>query len=266
LKASRRTILQQQLARAVDLGEIEVHYQPIVDLRTGATTSLEALARWRHPERALVPPDVFIPIAEETGAILAIGREVLDQACMTVQRWRCELPAQDDLGVAVNVSVRQVLAGCLVDDVLEALQVSGLPPSRLTLEITESMMLEESERVATEFARLKRLGVRIAVDDFGAGYSSLGFLLGVDADVLKIDRTLLDFDTLRDGSLVQAISDLGHTLGLTVVVEGVETPEHLARARQALCDCAQGYHFAQPMVRDDVPGYLANAVSTLSSR
>jgi diguanylate cyclase (GGDEF)-like protein/PAS domain S-box-containing protein len=256
VRAAQRTSLQQELARAVEAGDIEVHYQPIVDLRTFRPISVEALARWRGPDGSLVPADVFVPIAEETGAIMEIGRVVLRQACHAVQRWRATLPDHADLGVAVNVSVHQVLSGRLYDDVVEALRDSGLAPSTLTLEIIESTAIEDSERVAAEFARLQDIGVRIAVDDFGAGYSSLGFLIGLDADTLKIDRTILEFDATRRGSLVAAIAELGRTLGLTVVVEGVETPEHLAWARQAACDAAQGYHFSTPLPAADVPRFL----------
>jgi diguanylate cyclase (GGDEF)-like protein/PAS domain S-box-containing protein len=256
VRASRRISLQQQLARAVELGEIGVHYQPIIDLKTSRPTTLEALARWRRPDRSLVPADVFIPIAEETGAIVEIGREVLRQACHAVQLWRRTVPGHSDLGVAVNVSVHQVLSGRLVEHVSEALKDSGIPPSALTLEITESTALEDPDRVAAEFALLRRLGVRIAVDDFGSGYSSLGFLMRLTVDVLKIDSTLLDFDTTRRGSLVTAVAELGRTLGLTVVVEGVETPDHLARAFEAACDAAQGYHFSRPLAFEDVPGFF----------
>jgi Amt family ammonium transporter len=256
VRASRRISLQQQLARAVDLGEIEVHYQPIIDLRTSRPTTLEALARWRRPDRSVVPADVFIPIAEETGAIIEIGREVLRQACHAVQLWRRTVPGHADLGVAVNVSAHQVLSGRLVEHVAEALEDSGMPPSALTLEITESTALEDPDRVAAEFALMRRLGVRIAVDDFGSGYSSLGMLMRLTVDVLKIDSTLLDFDTTRQGSLVTAVAELGRTLGLTVVVEGVETPDHLARAFEAACDAAQGYHFSRPLAFVDVPGFF----------
>ena len=256
VRASRRISLQQQLARAVDLAEIEVHYQPIIDLKTSRPTTLEALARWRRPDRSVVPADVFIPIAEETGAIIDIGREVLRQACHAVQLWRRTVPGHSDLGVAVNVSAHQVLSGHLVEHVAEALEDSGMPPSALTLEITESTALEDPDRVAAEFALLRRLGVRIAVDDFGSGYSSLGMLMRLTVDVLKIDSTLLDFDTTQQGSLVTAVAELGRTLGLTVVVEGVETPDHLERAFEAACDAAQGYHFSRPLAFEDVPGFF----------
>ena len=152
--------------------------------------------------------------------------------------------------------MHQVLSGRLVEHVAEALNDSGMPPSALTLEITESTALEDPDRVAAEFARLRRLGVRIAVDDFGSGYSSLGFLMRLTVDALKIDRTLLDFDTTRRGSLVTAVAELGRTLGLTVVVEGVETPDHLARAFEAACDAAQGFHFSRPLAFEDVPGFF----------
>jgi diguanylate cyclase (GGDEF)-like protein/PAS domain S-box-containing protein len=256
VRALRRISLQQQVARAVDLGEIEVHYQPIIDLKTSRPTTLEALARWRRPDRSVVPADVFIPIAEQTGAIIEIGREVLRQACHAVQLWRRTVPDHSDLGVAVNVSAHQVLSGRLVEHVAEALEDSGLPPSALTLEITESTALEDPDRVAAEFALLRSLGVRIAVDDFGSGYSSLGMLMRLTVDVLKIDSTLLDFDTTRQGSLVTAVAELGRTLGLTVVVEGVETPDHLARAFEAACDAAQGYHFSRPLAFGDVPSFF----------
>ena len=204
----------------------------MIDLGTGRPSMLEALARWRRPGQPAVPADVFIALAEESGAINKIGLEVLRRACEAAERWR-KLPGYHDLGIAVNVSVHQVLAGRLADHVVEVLRETGLPPSRLTLEITESAALGDSDRVAAEFARLQAMGVCIAVDDFGAGYSSLGLLMSLDVDALKIDRSLLDFDTTRRGSLVMAIAELGHTLGLKVVAEGVETAQHLQRAREA---------------------------------
>jgi diguanylate cyclase (GGDEF)-like protein/PAS domain S-box-containing protein len=256
IKASHRTRLQQELARAVERHEIEVAYQPIIDLHTQRPTVLEALARWRRPGKPPVPADVFIALAEESGAINKIGPEVLRQACFAAQGWR-HLPGYADLGIAVNVSVHQILAGQLVDEVVEVLRDSGLPAERLTLEITESAALGDSDRVAEEFARLQAMGVQIAVDDFGAGYSSLGLLTSLDVDSLKIDRSLLDFDTTRRGSLVMAIAELGHTLGLRVVAEGVETPGHLHRAREACCDAVQGFHLSRPLDGSAVAGFLA---------
>ena len=255
IEASHRTRLQQELARAVERGEIAVTYQPIIDLRSRRPVLLEALARWRRPGQPGVPADVFIPLAEESGAINKIGVEVLRQACHAAQGWR-QLPGYADLGVAVNVSVHQILSGNLLDRVVEVLDGSGLPASGLALEITESAALGDCDLVAREFAALQTMGVRIAVDDFGAGYSSLGLLTSLDVDTLKIDRSLLDFDTTRRGSLVMAIAELGHTLGLRVVAEGVETPGHLHRAREACCDAVQGFHLSRPLEAGAVTSFL----------
>ncbi|MCO1656715.1 putative bifunctional diguanylate cyclase/phosphodiesterase [Pseudonocardia humida] len=255
-RASRRTSMQQELAEAVELGQIEAHFQPIIDLQTLRPTTLEALARWRPDGRRQVPAEEFIAVAEETGTIADIGRAVLRSACRETRGWRA-LPGHGELSVAVNVSMQQVLSGRLTADVEEALADSGLPAGALVLEITESAALEDSDRVAAEISGLRASGVRIAVDDFGAGYSSLSCLMRLPADLLKIDRTLLDFVTTRDGSLVKAVAELGRTLGLLVVVEGVETSDHLARAREAACDAAQGFHFSRPLAPVDVPAYLA---------
>jgi diguanylate cyclase (GGDEF)-like protein len=258
----QRIRLEQRLARAVELGEIEVHYQPIVDLTTHRVTALEALARWRHPEEGLVPPGVFIPVAEESGLIGEIGRDVLRQACDTVRRWRRSVPGSENLYVTVNVSVRQLLSGDFSAEVGQALADSGLPPSALTLEITESMLLEESDAVAAELARIKALGVRLAMDDFGAGYSSLGSLLRLQVEMLKIDRTFLELDIRNGGSLVRAVADLGRTLRLTVVAEGVETADQLAQVRAARCDAAQGFLLSRPMPAAETYAYLRGAAES----
>jgi predicted signal transduction protein with EAL and GGDEF domain len=243
----QRVRIEQQLARAVANHEIEAYYQPIVDLRTGRVSAVEALARWRHPEDGLVGPDVFIPVAEDSGLIREIGRDVLRQACATVQQWRRTVPGLADLSVTVNVSVRQLLSGGFCDHLVEALHDTGLPAANLTLEITESMLLEESDTVTAELHRIKSTGVRLAMDDFGAGYSSIAVLLRVQVDVLKVDKAFLDVDSRSGGALMRAIADLGHALGLTVVAEGVETPDQLEHVRAANCDAAQGYLFARPL-------------------
>ncbi|MEV6493893.1 EAL domain-containing protein, partial [Actinoplanes sp. NPDC051633] len=250
-RAQRRARLEHQLTRAVDQGEIDVFYQPIVGMHSERVVAVEALARWRHPVDGLVSPAEFIPVAEETGLIREIGREVLGQACRTVQEWRGSVPGYADLTVAVNVSVRQLLSGVFTTHVLEALAVSGLPAEALTLEITESMALEDSEMVTAELDRIRGLGVRLAMDDFGAGYSSIASLLRLRVHVLKIDKTFLDLDNRNRGTLLRAVTEMGHTLGLTVVAEGVETAEHLAHLRAADCDMAQGYLLARPMPAAD---------------
>jgi diguanylate cyclase (GGDEF)-like protein len=258
----KRTRLEQRLARAVELGEIEVHYQPIVSLHTHRVTALEALARWRHPDEGLVQPGVFIPIAEESGLIGEIGRDVLRQACRTVRHWRDSVPGCENLQVSVNVSVRQLQSGDFSTHLAEALADSGLPSLGLTLEITESMLLEDSDTVAMELRRIRAMGVRLAMDDFGAGYSSLASLLRFQVEVLKIDRTFLDLDTANHSSLVRAVADLGRTLRLTVIAEGVETAEQLAQVRAAGCDAAQGFYLSRPMPAADAHRYLQRAAAT----
>jgi diguanylate cyclase (GGDEF)-like protein len=255
----QRTRLEHQLTRAVELGEIDVFYQPIIDLNTDRIIALEALARWQHPEDGPIPPAVFIPVAEESGLIREIGRDVLRQACRTVQQWRRSIPGSEHLSVTVNVSVRQLLSGTFCAHLREALHESGLPAPNLTLEITESMLLEESDIVAAELTRIKDLGVRLAMDDFGAGYSSIASLLRLQVDVLKIDKTFLDLDSRNRGTLIRAVAELGHTLHLTVVAEGVETPEQLAHVRAANCDAVQGYLLSRPMPEPAARQYLRRA-------
>jgi EAL domain-containing protein (putative c-di-GMP-specific phosphodiesterase class I) len=241
-----RAALEQELGRALERNQIQVSYQPIVDLTTGSVLALEALARWRHPDRGLIRPGVFVPIAEQSGHIVELGRHVLVEACSAMARWRRTVPRHADLKVTVNVSGRQVLSGDLVAHVQHALHASGLPAAGLVLEITETVFLDDSETVRTEFARLRALGVHVAIDDFGGGYSSVSSLLHFSADILKIDRRCLEFDGADPGGLVHAVSGLGRTLGLLVVVEGVETAEHLRQVTSAGCHAAQGYLFARP--------------------
>jgi diguanylate cyclase (GGDEF)-like protein len=243
----QRVRLEQRLARAVELGEIEVFYQPIVDVGTNRILAMEALARWQHPDDGIISPAVFIPIAEESGLIREIGRAVLRQACRTMQRWRTSVPGCDRMSVTVNVSARQLLSDAFSQQVHSALQDSGLPPTNLTLEITESMLLEESGTVTAELGRVRQMGVRLAMDDFGSGYSSITSLLRLNVDVLKIDKTFLDFDSRSRGTLIRAVTELGHTLRLSVVAEGVETAEQLDHVRAATCDAAQGYLLSPPM-------------------
>jgi diguanylate cyclase (GGDEF)-like protein/PAS domain S-box-containing protein len=258
-----RSALEQDLVRAVELGQIQLSYQPIVDLTTGAVLALEALARWRHPERGLIRPGVFIPIAEECGYIVELGRHVLVEACSAMARWRRSLPRNADLKVTVNVSGRQVLSGDLGAHVRHALAVSGLPASALVLEITETVFLDDSEAVRTEFALLRALGVHVAIDDFGSGYSSVGSLLHFSADLLKIDRSCLENASANRDGLVHAMSGLGRTLGLQVVVEGVETAEHLRQATSAGCHAAQGYLFGRPADEQQTTQLLGNDYGAL---
>ncbi len=257
-----RTRIERDLAQAVARGRIEVYYQPIVDLATDRIAGFEALARWRRTDGELVPPLVFIPIAEESGLIGEIGAEVLRQACETVQGWRLTVPGYEHLAVAVNVSGWQILTPDYSLQVAETLAASGLPAGALTLEITESMLLEDSEALANELGRIRQLNVRLAMDDFGAGYSSLSSLLRYPVDTLKVDRLFLGTDALGEGSLVRAVAELGHALGLTVVAEGVETADQLAIVRGAKCDYMQGYLVSEPLSAADAGLFLEWAAAS----
>jgi diguanylate cyclase (GGDEF)-like protein len=261
-RTRQRARVEQQLARAIGAGEIEVFYQPIVDLTTDRVTAVEALARWRHPEDGLISPDVFIPVAEDSGLIRELGRHVLRQACTAVQRWRQTVPGCEDLTGTVNVSVRQLQSGTFSTHLDEALRDSGLPPDGLIVEITESLALDESDIVTAELAGIRSRGVRLAMDDFGAGYSSVTSLLRLQVSVLKIDKAFLDLDNHNRGTLIRAVTELGHTLRLTVVAEGVETAEQLAHVRAANCDKVQGYLLSRPLPEAEALDYLARRLPT----
>ena len=253
--------LKADLRDAVERGDFEAHFQPIVELSTNRVVGVEALARWNHPTRGLVPPVEFIPLAEETGLIIPIGASVLRQACDAAQRWRAELGSEAPQSVSVNLSPRQLQDRGLIDEVTSALSRSGLPATCLILEITETVLLEETEPVDATLRALKALGVRIALDDFGTGYSSLSYLDRFPVDVVKIDKSFIDSLTTGGAPpspLVSAIVNLGGVLGLGVTAEGVEDASQLARLRDLGCQQAQGYFFAKPMRADDVTDLLTN--------
>jgi diguanylate cyclase (GGDEF)-like protein/PAS domain S-box-containing protein len=245
-----RVALKTDLRRAVAAQEFEPHYQPIVDLDTGQVTGVEALVRWRHPERGLVVPAVFIAMAEETGLIIPIGSAVLHRACADAAAWLRDFGAAAPQSVSVNLSPRQIQDPGIVTEVELALSQSGLPPAALTLEITESILLDDTELAAATLAKLNALGVRIALDDFGTGYSSLTHLDRFPVDVLKVDKSFVDALTSDDGeraSLVGAIVNLGMMLGIHVTAEGIESSHQLARLRSMGCELGQGFYFDKPM-------------------
>jgi diguanylate cyclase len=255
----RRLELQNELQRAVRNQEFTIQYQPIMELKTGGIAKVEALVRWEHPSRGLVPPMDFIPAAEETGLIVDIGRFVLEQACSQVQQWQVQHQGGRALEVGVNVSARQLQDSALAHDVAAALERSGLDPQNLTLEITESVLMEDVEASIDRLQELKALGVKLAIDDFGTGYSSLSYLQQFPVDVLKIDRTFVKVidGAKEDSALVSAIVKLGHTFGLQLVAEGVETAEQLAALTAMSCDRAQGYLFARPLWASEMGSFLA---------
>jgi diguanylate cyclase (GGDEF)-like protein/PAS domain S-box-containing protein len=259
--AQRRLGLESDLRRVLERGELLLHYQPIVD-GNAEVRGAEALLRWQHPEYGFVPPDEFIPLAEEIGVIVPIEQWVMRQACSDAAQFRQHVPG--DFFVSVNISsvqcksdqCRQVIGSVLAD--------SGLPPSCLKLEITERVMMENTEHVIALLKEVRAMGVRLAVDDFGTGYSSLSYLKQFPVDVLKIDRAFVDGlpEDRDDVALVEAIVAMAHSLNLQVVGEGVETAEQLAFLRSLGCDLIQGYYFSRPVAYQGFIDYLDNGGNT----
>jgi EAL domain-containing protein (putative c-di-GMP-specific phosphodiesterase class I) len=244
-----RLELRSALEHAVTEGRFLVQYQPIVDLGTDRAVGFEALVRWQHPVRGVVAPDQFIEVAEESGLIVPIGRWVLDQALHTVAQWRRMLPSEHAPYVSVNVSVRQFRQSGFVDQVRASLEYAGVPAGALMLEITETLLMGDDERIWTDLAVLRELGVRIAIDDFGTGYSSLGYLRQRPIDVVKIDKSFID-DVVSDAqqhALVAGIISLAHTLNLTVIAEGIETGHHREALAGLGCPLGQGYFWSSPV-------------------
>jgi diguanylate cyclase (GGDEF)-like protein len=260
--ADRRE-LEADLRRAVADDEMVVHFQPVValDRDTHSVVGVEALVRWNHPTRGLLAPGTFIGLAERTGLIASIGRYVLHEACRQVRQWQREHSVGPDFQLSVNVSAAQLSAG-LADDVRAALAASGLDPRCLTLEITESVFVEDVDSAAAALTELKALGVSVAIDDFGTGYSSLAYLQTFPIDALKIDKSFVDrIDSSgRARELTQAIVKLAQALDLRIVAEGVERAEQLAPLRDLACDLAQGYYFDRPRDADAIGELLRTQV------
>jgi diguanylate cyclase (GGDEF)-like protein len=255
----RRHELSSTLERAVERAEIEVHYQPIVDLGSGAVVSFEALARWRHPERGLLGPGEFVPLAVETGLMVGIGREVLRQACRQTALWRREA-GFENLNVMVNLTASELENPLLVGDVARALHESGLPPNALSLEITESGVMLDPEATIDRMRRLRRLRVRLALDDFGTGYSSLSHLSRFPIGCVKIAKDFVDRvgDDAAGRAFVDTIVRLADSLGLETVAEGIEQRAQAETLRQLNCRFGQGFHFARPLDAAAAAEYLGH--------
>jgi PAS domain S-box-containing protein/diguanylate cyclase (GGDEF)-like protein len=249
--AMDRLDLENDLRRALERGELRVHYQPIVRLDTGSITGFEALARWEHPERGLLLPDEFVPLAEETGLILPIGLAVLEEACATLAAWQ-RRPGCEGLRMAVNLSPRQFAQPDLVRRVQGVLARTGITPGTLELEITESVILQHSPRVMQALHRLKALGVGLHVDDFGTGYSSLAYLHRLPLDALKIDRSFISGSEPNGLQIVRTIVAMAQALGVAVIGEGIETAELLGELRGLSCEYGQGYFFARPAAAEEI--------------
>jgi diguanylate cyclase (GGDEF)-like protein/PAS domain S-box-containing protein len=257
---AERFALEADLRRSVDAGEMFLEFQPIVDLATERMVAAEALVRWRHPVRGVVPPDKFVGVAEDTGFIGRLGAWVLEQSCRQAAAWHAAHPEHDPIGVSVNLSTRQLRDPGFTDLVRDALLGNGLDPSLLTLEVTESFLLEDVGSAIASLEALTRLGVSVAIDDFGTGYSALGYLGRLPIDTLKVDRSFvsrIDLGT-EDAALAEAIVRLGRTFRLDVVAEGVETPGQLAELRRVGCHRAQGFWFSRPVGPDVIDAMLGD--------
>ena len=262
--AIRRIEVESQLRTAIEQQQFMLHYQPTVDLQTGRLTGVEALVRWQHPRRGLVAPMEFIPLAEETGLIVPLGQWAIREACRQVRAWQKEIPADEPLALNVNLSARQLRHPNIVRDVANALDDSGLMPSRLILEITESVLMIDTAATLNRLFQLKSLGVRLAVDDFGTGYSSFAYLRRFPVDILKIDKSFVDGVATEPtaSALVDAMIRIGKTLRLETVAEGVERVEQADRLRTLQCDIGQGYLYSRPLASDAITTYLRERAAT----
>jgi diguanylate cyclase (GGDEF)-like protein len=251
--------LDADLRRAVERAEFVLHYQPILDLADGRVSAVEALVRWSHPERGLLLPGQFVPLAEETGLIVPIGAWVLREACRQAAAWNAARPGQPPLTVNVNLSARQLQVPDLPEFVARVLHDVGLDPACLVLEITESLLLHDTDAMIARLRQLKQLGLRLALDDFGTGYSALAYLRRFPIDMIKIDKSfVVEMAAGPEASVLpRAIVQLGRTLRLVVVAEGVETTDQLTQLRDAGCQLGQGYHFAKPLEAGEVESVLA---------
>ncbi len=245
-----RIEIENDLRRAVEREELTLNYQPIIELQTGRITGMEALARWTHPTRGMISPMEFIPVAEETGLIIPLGRWVLETACEQARAWQNQYFGEEPFTITVNLSGRQFQQANLIETIKTALKKSGLPPACLVLEITESMMLQNTEATILKLHEIKDLGVRLAIDDFGTGYSALSYLERFPVDILKIDKSFVDKISSggREGAAVaRAIITMSDTLRMKTVAEGIEEIEQKEVLQGLGCEFGQGFHFARPL-------------------
>jgi EAL domain-containing protein (putative c-di-GMP-specific phosphodiesterase class I) len=256
VEVAERLELQGALRSALGTEALWIQYQPLMSLRTGHPVGVEALVRWTHPVRGLISPATFIPIAEETGTIVELGRWVLRESCRQAARWRASTDPQ--LGLSVNVSGRQLLDGQFANDVAAVLAETGLPAQALTLELTETVLMDDPTDSQQRLSELKRLGVRLAIDDFGTGYSSLAYLRRFPVDELKIDKSFIDTIGVTDADLaiVRTVVELARILGLRTTGEGIETRLQADLLHRLGCASGQGYHFARPLDVEAVGEFL----------
>src|SRR5688572_14671014 len=256
--ALERLQLETDLRRAVELGEFTLHYQPLVSLRSGRITGLEALVRWKHPDRGLVHPADFIPVAEETGLIVPIGRWVMLEACRQIREWQKSHPRSEALTIGVNLSVKQFSQPDLIDMLTQVIETTGVDPSSLRLEITESAIIDKGKFATSILSQIRELGPQVYLDDFGTGYSSLSYLHGLPIDAIKIDRAFVSSMDTDDKNLrlVRTILTLAEIVGVRAEAEGISTAEQLRELRALNCAQGQGYLFSAPITGDAVEEVL----------
>ena len=262
-EAMARLALKADLERAIESDELMVHYQPVLDLHSFEIVSMEALVRWQHPERGLISPEEFVALAEESRLIDRLGSVVLRQACNQLAQWRRSIPAHRELTVSVNVSPRQLSDPGLIPEVQRALWVAGLPASALVLEITESSLATPTVDVVTVLNQLKDLGVVLALDDFGVGYSSLGQLVNFPLDIVKLDKSFVDRlnGELAGAALLRAVLQVADALSLETTIEGIEDEHQLHQVRALGCGRAQGFLLSRPLDIQAASDLLAGRTS-----
>jgi EAL domain-containing protein (putative c-di-GMP-specific phosphodiesterase class I) len=257
-EAMERLQVENDLRRAVESDEFLLVYQPIISVESRRTVGFEALIRWKHPEKGMVSPVVFIPVAEETGLISPMGWWILDTACRQLKDWQDRDCVEPDVTVAVNISGKQFLQVDFVEQLMAIVAKTGLPPRSLKLEVTESVIAQNPDKVKLILEEIRTSGIQLCIDDFGTGYSSFSYLHRFPFDVLKIDRSFIgNIDTDNEAwEISQALVAMSHKLDLKVVAEGVEKPEQLLRLGEMGCDLAQGYLMAKPMMVDEVEKFM----------
>ena len=265
-RATRRLEIETEMRQALERKEFCVHYQPIIDIETENLMGFESLIRWKHPERGMIPPFEFIPVAEENNLILPIGNWILRESCRQLREWQNAYPAASDLTISVNLSCKEFLQTDLVEQINETLRQTGLNPHCLKLEITESHVMENSETAVTMMNRLRSLGVQISLDDFGTGYSSLSYLHRLPVNFLKIDRSFVMrmAESIENEEIVHTIIKLAQNLKMKVIAEGVETAEQLARLKQMKCEYVQGYFFSKPLETEQARLFIEKSAKNLT--
>jgi EAL domain-containing protein (putative c-di-GMP-specific phosphodiesterase class I) len=255
----KRLQLENQLQKAIQKDEFFVEYQPLVELSSNRLYGVETLVRWNHPHLGIIPPNNFIPIAEETGFIIDLGRKIFELAFTDFADWRRRYPGAQDLYLNINLSVKQITKESLAEDIRRAAEAAGMPLSHVTLEITESVFIEDTERAIETINRLKSLGVSISIDDFGTGYASLHYLNQFAVDMVKIDKLLIQDigSNPINFNIVSSMLDLCRKLGLKVLAEGIEDERQLAKLREMQCRLGQGYYFSKPRDKEFAEAFIS---------